>query len=484
MASHASEPDPPSRGRESAASGSGQSGEATGGEGSPPPVPGGRPPPGEPEQWEALQRRVAELEGKHRRRHRGRSLLSAVLVVLAAILSILSVVAVWANSIVGDTDRYVATVAPLAHDPAIQTAVTNRATAAVLAQIDVDALVKELSTAAKQRGVPPRVAQLINGLSRPIESGLKELVSSTVRRVVSSDVFETVWINANRAGHAALDKALTGKGGGTVTLENDQVTVDVGPIVARAKDELVKAGLSRAAKIPEVHTNFVVFASDDLGKVKTYVRILQIVGTWLPVLTVILAAAAVLLSAHRRRILITVALSIAFAMFVLGGGLTLFRGIYLDRLPSQVSQAAAETVFDTLVRFLRASVRAVAALALVTAVGTFLVGPSRPAVTVRRACVTGIGAVRGVTTSAGLRLGPVGAFVHRHKRWIGGAVLLAAVLVLVTWSYPTTQVVLWLVVCVLAAFALREFLDDSNPPTESESGQRDHGGPGDPAGAQ
>ncbi|NUK23311.1 hypothetical protein [Streptomyces lunaelactis] len=114
---------------------------------------------------------------------------------------------------------------------------------------------------------------------------------------------------------------------------------------------------------------------------------------------------------------------------LLGTSLTVFRGIYLDRLPPGVYEPAAASVFDTLVRFLRATVRAVAAVALVTAIGAFL--------------------------------GPVGSFVHRYKRWIGGAILPAAALVLATWSYPTTQVVLWIAVAVLAAFALREFLDDA-----------------------
>ncbi|MFI1395837.1 hypothetical protein [Streptomyces sp. NPDC020681] len=452
MAPHASEPNPP---EESRAAG------------------GGQPPAHDQAQWDDLQRRIAELEGKGRQKqhHRVRSVLSAVLVVLAALLSILSVVAVWANSIVGDTDRYVATVAPLAEDPAVQTAVTNRATTAILAQIDVEALVQELSAAAAERGVPPRAAQLIDGLTGPIESGLKELVSSTVRRIVSSEAFDTLWINANRAAHSTLNKALTGKGGGAVVLKDNEVAVDVGPIVERAKDELVKAGFERAASIPEVHTNFVVFRSDDLGKIKTYVRILQILGNWLPILTVLIAAAAVFLSAHRRRILITVTLSIAFAMLLLGVILTVFRGIYLDRLPPSAYEPAAASVFDTLVRFLRATVRAVAAVALVTAIGAFLIGPSRAAVTVRSTCVNGIGAMRGAT-GAGGHLGPVGSFVHRYKRWIGWAVLLAAAVVLATWSYPTTQVVLWIAVVVLAAFAIREFLDDAGPEDGAASESR------------
>jgi chromate transport protein ChrA len=71
--------------------------------------------------------------------------------------------------------------------------------------------------------------------------------------------------------------------------------------------------------------------------------------------------------------------------------------------------------------------------------------------------------------SAGLPLGPVGRFVHRFKRWIGAAILVVAAIVLFTWNYPTTWVVVWTVVIVLVAFAIREFLDTGAPSAAAAS---------------
>ena len=232
---------------------------------------------------EELRGRVAALEvGGPPRHHPFRSLGAALLILLAALLALLSVVAVWANSIVQDTDRYVATVGPLASNPDVQTAVTNRVTSAVLERVDVDALVQQLTDAASERGVPPRAADLLKNLDGPIESGLKQLVSSTVERVVTSSAFQKAWVEANRRAHAALDEALTGEGEGAVKLVDNQVVIDLGPIVATVKDRLVAAGLTPAAKIPDVHTNFVVFASKDIGEIKTYVRELQLLAAGFP----------------------------------------------------------------------------------------------------------------------------------------------------------------------------------------------------------
>ncbi|MFC9324170.1 hypothetical protein [Kitasatospora sp. NPDC057015] len=421
-----------------------------------------------------LKARIAALEAAtppaRKQHHRLRTSGSVVVIVIASLLALLSVVAVWTSDIVGNTDRYVSTVAPLASDADVQAAVSARVTTAVLDQIDVKGLVQQLSDAAAQQGVPPEAAKLIGGLSGPITSGLTDLVNSTVQRVVSSTAFESIWVNGNRLIHTSLDKALTGKGGGVVSLENNQVGIDIAPIVDKVKTELVDSGLSVASKIPEVHTNFVVFASDDIGKVKAYFRLLEIMGTWLPLVTVIIAAAGVFLAVNRRRALIGAAVGVALAMLVLGIALTVFRSFYLDHLPPGANQAAAATVYDTLIRFMRASVRAVFAVAVVTALGAFLIGPSKVAVAVRTACRRVVGSLREVLFSFGMRLGPVGPFVHRFKRWFGVLILAVAAVILATWNYPTSMVVLWITFFVLIAFLIREFLDtgpDTAPPPDT-----------------
>ncbi|MEE1802100.1 hypothetical protein PUR57_25980 [Streptomyces sp. JV176] len=421
---------------------------------------------------DALRKRLSVLEkAGPPRHHRLRSLSSALLILFAALLSLLSVVAVWANSIVRDTDRYVATVGPLAGDPAVQKAVTNRVTAVVLAQINVDALVKEVSTAASQKGVPPRVAKLLKSLDGPITKGLEQLIGGTVERVVTSSAFETVWVKGNRRAHAAFDKALTGHAEGAVSLKDNQVAIDVAPIVAEVKNRLVGAGFAPAAKIPAVHTSFVVFESEDVGKVKTWLRVLQILGGWLPVIALLVAAAGVYAAFNRRHALIGAALAVFVAMLVLGVSLTVVRDVYLGHLPSGASQAAAGALYDALVTFLRAGVRSLAAVALFTAVGAFLAGPSRVAVLTRTGCRRSVAALREVAVSAGLPLGAVGRFVHRFKRWIGVAILLVAAIVLFTWTYPTTMVVVWTVVLTLVGFAIREFLDaGTTPPAGTRAG--------------
>src|SRR4051794_38167663 len=66
-----------------------------------------------------------------------RRFLVALLLIVGFLLTPVAVLVTYAKTHVLDTDRYVATVAPLASDPAIQSAAANRIATELLAQVDV-----------------------------------------------------------------------------------------------------------------------------------------------------------------------------------------------------------------------------------------------------------------------------------------------------------------------------------------------------------
>lgn len=420
---------------------------------------------GERDELQELRGRVATLEAERTRppKHRMKSLLAAVLIILGCVLAPLSVVSAWAADEVGDTDRYVATVAPLASDPDVQDAVANRVTDALMTRLDLSAL---LSDAAPEER--PRLEKALGKLGDSLEGAVRSFVHDKARAIAASDAFETIWTEANRKIHASVNKALTGSGGGAVRLENDTVTLDLGPVVELVKQRLVDEGMQVAGRIPEIHTDFTLVRSDDIGKVKTYVRLLQILGNWLPVLAVLLVAGGVLLSQRRRRALVTGALAVAVTTGLLGIGLRIFRVIYLDALPAGVSPEAAGAVYDTMTHLLQTMVRMVVALGVVVALAAWLTGPGRRAGLVRGLWTSGIGAVRSTADRAGLRTGPVGPFVRRYRTWIVWALVVVALVVYLLWSYPTGWVVVGLALALLLALAVVEFLGAGGAATSDE----------------
>ncbi|MFH8339395.1 hypothetical protein [Streptomyces sp. AM6-12] len=408
-----------------------------------------------------LRARLAALEAERRARHGGAvrarrrpvSALAAVLLVLGCLLAPLAVVATWAADLVGDTDRYVATVAPLASDPAVQDAVANRATDALMDRIHLPTLLSDVAPSDR-----PLLEKALGGLGGGLENAVRGFVHDQARAAAASPAFATVWTDANRAVHAFLDKALTGTGGGAVRLTDDTVTLDLAPLIEDVKKRMAGAGMTFASHIPAVHAQFTLLESRQVAEVRTYVRLLRIAGNWLPVLAVLLIAAGVLLSLRRRRALVAGCLGAALATALLGIGLRVFRAFYLDRLPADVSPDAAGAVYDTLTRFLETAVRMVIVLGVVIALGAWLSGSGRRAALVRGLWTEGIGAARGTAGRAGLRTGPVGPFVRRHRPWFTWLLVAAAVLVCLLWPYPTGWVILVIALCLLFALAAVEFL--------------------------
>ncbi|MGW8883790.1 hypothetical protein [Streptomyces sp. NPDC055749] len=415
----------------------------------------------EPTELDALRARVAALESEagatkpRPPRHRTRSFLAALLIVIGCVLAPLGIVAAWTADEIGDTDRYVATVAPLASDPDIQAAVANRVTDAVMEYIDLNALLE--GVAPDQR---PLVGKALGQLGGSLNDAVRSFVHDKAQDVAASDAFATIWTGANRQIHTSVVRALTGSGDGAVKIKDDSVTLDLAPVIERVKERLVDSGLTAAGKIPEVHTDFTVLQAEDIGKVKTGFRLLQLVGLWLPILAVVLAGAGVLLSARRRRALIASALGFAVAALVLGTGLTVFRTVYLNALPAGISEAAAASVYDALIHFLRTTVRMVATLGVVLALAAWLSGPGRYATLARGLWHSGIAASRATANGAGLRTGPVGPYLHRHRGWITWILVAGAVLAYVLWPHPTGWVVLGLALALLLALAVADFLGE------------------------
>jgi len=406
------------------------------------------PPPVPPEQ------QMGHREG----RERWRTIVAGVLITVACLLAPLSVLAVWSSNTVSNTDRYVQTVAPLANDPDVQAAVTDAVTKQVFTYVDVSGLTIQLLDRLQGQGLPPRLADQLQALAPPISNGVQGFVHDQVAKVVASPAFATAWIEANRVAHQQVVNVLSGQQGGAVSAKNGAVTINLGPFVQKVKERLVAQGFTVAANIPAVSTSFTVFQSQDVTKAQGAYRLLNTLGTWLPILALVLLAIGVYVAKSHRRALLAGALGVAGGMLLLGVVLAVVRPLYLDSVPAQVPHDAAATIYDTLVRFLRVSLRAVLAAALVVAAAAFLTGATVTAVRTREGLSHGIGWLRGGAESAGLRTGRFGSWVFGHKRLLRILVIVAAALALTFWPSPTAGVVLLLAVLALVCLAVVEFL--------------------------
>ncbi|MYV90128.1 hypothetical protein [Streptomyces sp. SID1034] len=269
-----------------------------------------------------------------------RSFLSVVLIVLAAVLVPLGAIAAWVKTEIGDSDRYVATMAPLARDEAVRGEVITKVTDAIMKNIDVG----------------------------PLQDSVAALTGGAVRSFTATSAFQGVWNTANRAAHASVVSALTKNGGG-----ND-VRIDLAPAIEQVKRQLVAQGVPFANRIPVEHTDLTVVESTKLGPVRTAFRLLRRIGIWGAVGCLAAAAGAVLVAVRRRRALVGVGLGLAVGAVVLRVLVAIGRKFTLDGLPTDSDPSAAGAVYDALTDFLSTAAWVVLGLGLALALGAWLTG--------------------------------------------------------------------------------------------------------------
>ena len=391
-----------------------------------------------------------------------RPVMVTVLVLVAGILAPASIVATWAKDEVADTDRYVQTIAPLAKDPAVQSAIVDRVTSELFSRINVQAVTQDAINALEAQGLPPRVSQSLGALSAPLAGGVRSFVTDQVTKLVESDAFADAWVSANRVAHKQMVAVLTGAGSDQVSVQGGTVSINLAAIIDAVKNRLTSAGFGLAERVPTVNAQFTVFESADIPKAQSAFRLLEALARWLPVLALLLLAAAVAVGRNRRKTLVVCALTVAGSMVLLGAALNILRPIYLNALdPSVLPTDAGAAIYDQLVGFIRLNLRAVLVVALAVAIAGWLGGPGGAAT--RRALSRAVGHLRGGAEHAGLDTGPVGSFVYTWRAALRSAIACVAVLVYLLQDHPTGRSALTVLVFTVLALVIVEFL--ARPPS-------------------
>ena len=421
------------------------------------------------QQVPGLPSEPGEPAAAHGRHGRWRPWVAGLLIFVAALLAPLSVIAIWAHDEVSNTDRYVATVAPLASDPVVQEAIVQRASNEIFTRLQIPSLTKQAADALAAQGVPTRITDSLAALSTPLADSIKSFVTDKIRQFVQSPEFAAAWEEANREAHAGLVAVLSGKGSDSVSVQDNKVSIKLATVIKAAQDRLVARGFGLAAKIPPVNAEFTIIESDQLGKSQQAYRLLEKLSRWLPVIGLLLLGIAVWISRSRRKALLASGLAIAGSMLLLGLLLNVARPLYLDALPSTVqSHAAAGAVYDALVNFIRLNLRAILVVALAVATGAWLAGPTGAPATVRRGLASGAAWTRGTVGRTGMTTGPVGAFLYTYRTPIRALIVGVGVLVYVLEAHPTGAFSIKVVVVVAVLLLVHELF--ARPPAAAADG--------------
>lgn len=396
------------------------------------------------------------------KRHWVRTFWSTVLIVIACVLAPLSMVSVWARGEVTDTSRYVATVGPLASDPAVQDAVATRVSDEILAAIDVPALTQEaVGAISTNRDLTDRQTAALTALAGPLTSGIESYTQEAVTKVVQSEQFATLWVEANTVAHERLNAALSGErpADAAVQLQDNQVVLDLGNLIAQVKQRLIDRGFTLAEKIPATtNATIVLFEAPNATLVQTAYATLNTVGFWLPLIAVALAVIGIFVCHTPRKAMMWFGFGLLLAMAVSALGLGVARIAYLNALPAEVNQAAATAFFDQFTMFLGQALWAGAAAGAVLFLGGLLMSPAHVATGVRRVPVAAASGIQRWLGSLGLHMDAARAWVRGQATALRVGAALIALLFVMLQRYKTPGLVLWTTVGLLVALFIIQIL--------------------------
>jgi hypothetical protein len=418
---------------------------------------------------ERLRTEVTELRDQpdQPRRHRfsWRTPVSALLIVIGCILAPVSVIGVWTANQVSDTNRYVANIEPLIHEPAIQNALTDKITTAITTRLNVTGLSSQAADTLTSRGFT-RVGTLLKTFGPALSSAVTGYVHNFVHKIITGDRFANAWVEVNRVAHQTLVQALSGQGG-SITVSNGQVTLDLAPFIAIVKQDLAARGFTLVNSLPPIHPTIALFSSKTLVQAQSLYRLINDLKIVLPIATLVLIAAGVYIARDHRRALIGAGLGFAGSMLVLGALLLIFRGVYLNSVPNSVFPSdAAAAAFDTLVRFIKIALRALLVLGLLVAIGAFFSGPSVTAVRSRAGVVKAFDWVRSTGERRGLSTGPAGRWTYAHRHALRICAVGLAAIIFVFQGRPTAGSVIAIAIILLVVLGLIELI--GRPPAKAE----------------
>jgi hypothetical protein len=231
---------------------------------------------------------------------RSRRIVVRVTLVLATVLAVFAIFAIWANRQLLKPDNWANTSTALLQKQTIRSAVAGFLVDELYAHVDVSEKLKS--------GLPGE----LKPLAGPAAGALHGVAENAAERLLESPSVQAAWRTANRAADQTLVAIVNG-GGKRVQVEGGTVALNLHQIVT---DLTQRLGLetSLVEKLPPSFARIKVISSSQLGLVRNLAKALHALAILLTVLVCALYALALgLARGYRRRTLMWVGSSLVLA---------------------------------------------------------------------------------------------------------------------------------------------------------------------------
>jgi hypothetical protein len=329
----------------------------------------GKPKDGVPQEPSAPERAEPQAPAKP---GKGRRALVWALVVVASLLTFLSILTLWVDRQMVDSNNWTNASEQVIQDPAVQSALATYLVNQLYDNVDVGQ--------ALSAKLPPG----LQGLAEPVAGALRQPATNAVGVILQRPRVQQAWIASLALVHEKLINVLENKTGHGISTGNGVVTLDLSALVA---DLGANLGLPQSAldKLPPDAGQVTILKSDQLSAAQKGFQVLKALSVWLLVAVLVMYGLAIYLArGYRRRTL----RNIGWAFVVVGLLVLIVRSLLGNYIVDAIA-SPGYTVVGHHAWLIGTSIlgeigRSTILYGLVAMLGAVLAGPTRIATAIRR----------------------------------------------------------------------------------------------------
>ncbi len=225
-----------------------------------------------------------------------------------------------------------------------------------------------------QAFVADRLPDELGVLAVPITDSIEQLIARAADEVIQSDAVTTAWTVSLRGTHRAVSAVLTGNDR-ALESEDGQIAINLDEIAT----EVVGRVEARGVDLPDIDLelgSLVIYESDDLATAQGVAQGISTVGWVLPVVALLLIAAAIWVAPDRRRMVAFLGFATAIALLIHLAANRVTQNAVVGGIEDDLSREASAAVWDTTLARLISGMWALLVIGLVVGFVAWLMGPS------------------------------------------------------------------------------------------------------------
>jgi hypothetical protein len=273
-----------------------------------------------------------------------------------------SVLSVWVHQSLLDTNNFVSAVAPLLKDPEVINSLSIYAADKIVDVLDVQQRA--------QNALPDKAAFL----AVPLTNAVHNVAQTRIADLMKTDQFQAVWNKTLTLLHSKVVGILRGDAR-YLSIQGNALTIDLTLVISDALRYLqsqlpdlvqsklpipdlsnvtipteAKARLSEALgrPLPDNFAEVTIMQSDQLVTAQRTVQLLDALVIFLPILTLVLLIAAIVVSPNRRRTLLQVGGGLAISMLVVFLLIKFIEGRVTSAVTAQPGEGIISPALDAL----------------------------------------------------------------------------------------------------------------------------------------